>query len=353
VVVVSGAAVVVLGLVVRMRRKSRKQELEKQLLEDHFLVEKEMLLEEMSTLRSAWEIDPIELELKECIGRGSFGTVHRARWRNMDVAVKNLHEAYVSLDEFRQELDKEATMLQAVRHAHIVQFHGFGTTASGCPFIVTELMEMGSLQDVLAKNANLPWPQKYLFAYEIASGMALVHSLDRLHRDLKSANVLVSQRPDGVPHAKISDFGTATLLGAVRNQPELKHNRSISTETSRDALAESIVAATLTTGLGTTLWMAPEMLARQRYTKAIDVYSYGIVMWEIASQQLPWADLDRDKSYVDMNKLLQLLLDGVRPEVASNWPAPYVEMMTRCWATDPHSRPDFKETANTLQALLA
>jgi serine/threonine protein kinase len=134
---------------------------------------------------------------------------------------------------------------------------------------------------------------------------------------------------------------------------ELKHDRSISTETSADALADSIVAATLTTGLGTTLWMAPEMLARQRYTKAIDVYSYGIVMWEIAAQQLPWADLDRLKRYVDTNKLLQLLLDGKRPEVGADWPAPYVEMMTRCWATDPNRRPDFKETANALQTLLA
>jgi tRNA A-37 threonylcarbamoyl transferase component Bud32 len=343
------ATAVVIALVMRMRRKARKLLAERLLLQEQFLSEKEILLEEMSTLRSAWEIDPVELEMKECIGRGSFGTVHRARWRNMDVAVKNLHEAYVSLDEFRQELDKEATMLQAVRHAHIVQFHGFSSTASGCPFIVTELMEMGSLQDVLAKNVNLPWPRKYLFAYEIASGMALVHSLGRMHRDLKSANVLVSQRPDGVPHAKIADFGTATLLGAVRNKSELQRIRRITAETFTDALADSMVAETLTTGLGTTLWMAPEMLARQRYTKAIDVYSYGIVMWEIASQQLPWADLDRDKSYVDTNKLLQLLLDGIRPVLGADWPAPYVEMMTRCWTTDPASRPEFKAIASALQ----
>jgi serine/threonine protein kinase len=263
----------------------------------------------------------------------------------MDVAVKNLNEAYVSLVEFRQELDKEATMLQAVRHAHIVQFHGFGTTASGCPFIVTELMEMGSLQDVLAKNSNLPWSRKYLFAFEIASGMALVHSLGRMHRDLKSANVLVSQRPDGVPHAKISDFGTATLLDAVFNQPEPQRNGSKPAETSADA-------TTLTTGMGTMLWMAPEMLARQRYTKAIDVYSYGIVMWEIASQKLPWADLQHDKSCMDMIKLLQLLRDGVRPEVGAAWPSPYVEMMTRCWATDAATRPDFKTVTTVMHELV-
>jgi serine/threonine protein kinase len=173
-----------------------------------------------------------------------------------------------------------------------------------------------------------------------------------MHRDLKSANVLVSQRPDGVPHAKISDFGTATLVGAVRNHPELQRNSSRSAETSADALADSMMAATLTAGLGTTLWMAPEMLARQRYTKAIDVYSYGIVMWEIASQQLPWAGLDRDKTYVDTNKLLKQLLDGLRPDVRTDWPAPYVEMMTQCWATDPTGRPNFKVIASALQAWL-
>ena len=78
-----------------------------------------------------------------------------------------------------------------VRHPNIVQFYGAGITYEGVPFLVTELMELGSLRDVLAAQ-TLDWPTRFRFARETALGIGLVHSLNRLHRDLKSANILVS-----------------------------------------------------------------------------------------------------------------------------------------------------------------
>ena len=88
-------------------------------------------------------------------------------------------------------------MLRTVRHAHVVQFYGMGATDEGMPFIVTELMELGSLTGILHDKQQwsdevLGWPQRISLAVDIASGMALVHSLGRMHRDLKSGNLLVS-----------------------------------------------------------------------------------------------------------------------------------------------------------------
>ena len=108
----------------------------------------------------------------------------------MNVAVKTMQGSWLSEAELRAALDHEASTLQAVRHAHIVQFWGAGTLADGSPFLVTELMDLGSLTGVL-QRAPLDWTTKGRFALEIAQGMALVHSLHRMHRDLKSGNVLV------------------------------------------------------------------------------------------------------------------------------------------------------------------
>ena len=143
-------------------------------------------------------------------------------------------------------------MLQAVRHAHIVQFYGVGTLTDGAPFIVTELMELGALWGLL-KTHELDWGTKTRFAHEIALGMACVHGMGRMHRDMKSGNVLVTE-VGGVMRVKVGDFGTATLLDR---------------KTSRIVLMPVWVEAAVvdrsrtrtmhTKGLGTMFWMAPEV----------------------------------------------------------------------------------------------
>jgi serine/threonine protein kinase len=326
-----------------MRVMARKKDTERKALSERLLGEKDELImevkagkQELSVLRSVWEINPDELRVFESIGQGSFGSVYRGRWRNMVVAIKNLHEAYASMEEFRKELDNEATMLRTVRHAHIVQFIGAGTWPNGCPFLVTEYMELGSLTSVLKKRI-INWDQKFIFAYEIASGMALVHSLGRIHRDLKSGNVLVTAGQGGVLHAKVADFGTAGFAGSARSHTAI-------TDIDRTLMMTS----TMTTMLGTPLWMAPEIIAGQRhYSRLVDVYSYGIVMWEIAAQSLPWSDLP---SPFVMQGLLRMLNEGVRPPVGPEWPSVFRDMMVRCWATDPTCRPEFKDVATSLSA---
>ena len=122
--------------------------------------------------RKAWHIAGDEMQMFECIGHGAVGEVFKGKWRGMMVAVKTVKGAWMSSEEMEQELDHEATVLQAVRHAHVVQFFGMGTLDNGTPFMVVELMELGTLTEVLMDpDVLLDWPTKQRFAHETAQGV--------------------------------------------------------------------------------------------------------------------------------------------------------------------------------------
>jgi LRR receptor-like serine/threonine-protein kinase FLS2 len=384
--------------------------------------------DEVNQFRKAWEIDWSELGISARIGRGAMGEVFRGKWRGITVAVKVLRAG--SCEEHMEELDREASMLRLVRHAHIVQFFGAGRHGeTGAPFIVTELMELGSLTMVL-RRSQLDWPTKLRFSRDIAAGMELVHSLGRMHRDLKSGNILVARAAGGHLKVKIADFGTATILSMTERmrdpQSELPENdnsydgagyRQDSGAGSgggggagsgggggvEDALlppslavigatndpfahvpapspdvmltgssggsgpsrvdfggspynaavspsplmprregaarAQSVYAAH-TKGVGTPLWMAPEILAGERYGSSADVYSYAIVLWELAAQAVPWREVpDR---FV-RNELLVRIRRGDRPAIGTQWPQAFVSLLEACWATQPSARPTFHD----------
>ena len=100
-----------------------------------------------------------------------------------------------------------------------------------------------------------------------------------------------------------------------------------------------------TKGVGTPLWMAPEVLAGRKYGPSADVYSFGIVLWEIAARCDPWSEV-QGKFFLDA--LLKLITGEQRPAVESGWPGGYVAVMRRCWATHPQSRPAFAEVVALL-----
>ena len=298
---------------------------------------------EVEKYRKVWHIPADEVEMSVCIGSGAVGEVFKGKWRGIDVAIKTVKGAWMSSEEMERELDHEASMLQAVRHANVVQFYGMGTLGDGTPFMVTELMELGTLSGVLQDvgGVELNWETKYRFVLETAQGMALVHSLGRMHRDLKSANILVTMSGlGGLMRLKVSDFGTATLAsiaagGGGAAQTSLPHQDvTMSTYTDRARTVR-------TKGIGTPLWMAPEVLeGNSRYGPSADVYSYGIVMWEIASRDEPWSDVQG--SFL-MDALLERIKAGIRPPIDVTWPHSYVAMMQECWRTEAEARPSFAE----------
>ncbi len=183
------------------------------------------------------------------------------------------------------------------------------------------------------------WATKQRFATEIASGMALVHSLGRIHRDLKSGNILATLTQN-VVRVKVSDFGTATLAGHYSaTQPQ-------AASASYAPLTQAQLTMTQLHGhtkcVGTPFWMAPELLAGKLYNQSADIYSYGILLWEIASHAYPWKDVaSLTTTNFFMAALLEMIESGQRPPIQDTWSPLFVSTMTACWATDPNERPKF------------
>jgi LRR receptor-like serine/threonine-protein kinase FLS2 len=227
--------------------------------------------------------------------------------------------------------------MMAVRHPNIVSFHGAGNLGDGSPFLVTEFMELGSLRRVL-DTQEVVWEVKVRIAVEVARGMALVHSLGRMHRDLKADNILMTTDM----HAKIADFGTASLLTMAVSHSEVPDATIISERNLRYRTQRAMTRD----WVGTPLWMAPEVLAMKNYNSKLDVYSYGMVLWEIASQRLPWEEVEGANF---ISALLSTIESGRRPEVEVGWPRSYCVVMEQCWQLAPQDRPDFVAVGCMLQ----
>ncbi len=237
------------------------------------------------------------------------------------------------------ELDTEIAMLQKVRHPNIVLFFGAGTSPDGAPFLVAELVELGTLSSYLRHEKETSWNLKRSFALDTAKGMAHVHGMGRMHRDLKSGNLLVSASL----RVKVADFGTATIASMATKASVL------AAEADEKSAVNSKKDAIHTKGVGTPLWMAPEIIAGKKYGPSADVYSFGIVMWEIAAQAVPWEDVPDTNFFAAA--LLRLITEGQRPVVSDDWPSTYRDLMARCWATEATERPGFDEACAVLTAL--
>ncbi|GMF11547.1 unnamed protein product [Phytophthora lilii] len=194
------------------------------------------------------------------IGRGGFGEVYRGRYRHQDVAIKMLlqekRKDLVQIQAFLTEIRLMATM----EHPFIVQFIGIAWESLSDLYCVTEFMEGGDLRSLLNDYKANESPQgmdatKVEIAYQVAYALTYLHSLDPvvLHRDLKSRNILLTETLD----AKITDFGTS---------------RARSNET-------------MTAGVGSWMWMAPEVMLGGHYDEKADVFSLGIVLSELDTHE--------------------------------------------------------------------
>jgi hypothetical protein len=207
-----------------------------------------------------WRIERDNLVLTAKIARGAFGNVYKGDWLGTVCAVKQID--VWSLQDLR-EFESEAALLSELHHPNIVQLLGIcrHQSSTGCQemLIVMDYMEKGSLGDVLIdKESELSWKTRRQMALDAARGMRYLHSLTPsvLHRDLKSPNLLV----DSQNRVKIADFG----------------------------LSRFRVEYTMTF-CGSPKWTAPEVLNGETYDTAADVWSYGVVVWELLTRAVPYA----------------------------------------------------------------
>ena len=217
-------------------------------------------------------VDPSEIVLFHIIGEGSFGRVWSALWQTSQVAVKEFVFAQAAVSggssqrrDIIEEIVGEAGIMSYLMHPRILQLYGCSLTAQAI-WIVSELCSEGSLRQVLDDKARpLPLAHRLQMAIDVAEGMSFLHSREPpiIHRDLKSHNLFVTAGADGRPTVKIGDWGSARAV-ALSGQRDPK---------------------TMTHGVGTVAWLAPEVIKHAKGSERIDVYSFGIVLWELATRE--------------------------------------------------------------------
>lgn len=233
----------------------------------------------------------LKIEFGNKVAEGSYGIVYKATYRGKKVIVKQSKR----LDNMaKDEMQNEANMMVLSNHERIVGFYGLSIVEDKCS-LVMELMPEYSLYELLNKHELLPWDKRHQIAMDITEGLKHLHEKNILHRDLKSKNVLL----DSNLRAKLGDFGLAKKVTDDTKNEKIK---------------------------GTPAWIAPEVLLEEtRPTKEADMYSYGMVLWEIASRAIPFKDEIND--YAIMDKVKR----GTREEIPAHWNKNYGELISLCW----------------------
>ena len=284
---------------------------------------------------SLHEDDPFHIRLNELeyeessrLGVGSFGEVFKGRWRGTAVAIKRLLASHSNnCDEcqtlFRDFLG-EVDILKKLRHPNVVLFMGVVHEPSQrFSAIVTEYLHRGSLFKLLhsgcGKKNLITQVRMMQMAVDIAMGMQYLHTCTPMivHRDLKSPNLLVDKNFT----VKVADFGLSRTKRA---------NATFLSRQSRN---------------GTLEWMAPEVLRNEQSNEKEDLYSFGVILWELITGSVPWSEL--------LNPVQVVYAVGVQgrrlaiPE--DTCPPSLHSLIEACWDGDPERRPSFEEVLDILR----
>ncbi|KAK2974870.1 hypothetical protein RJ640_020785 [Escallonia rubra] len=258
-----------------------------------------------------WEIDAELLKFEHKIAAGSHGDLYKGTFHSQDVAIKVLKAEYLN-EDVQREFAQEVYILRKVRHKNVVQFIGASTRPpSLC--IVTEFMSGGSVYDFLRKQKGiLKLPALLKVAIDVSKGMNYLHQNNIIHRDLKAANLLMDENEV----IKVADFGVARVQ------------------------AQSGV---MTAETGTYRWMAPEVIEHRPYDHKADVFSFGIVLWELLTGKLPYEQMS------PLQAAVGVVQKRLRPTIPSHTNPKIVELLESCWEQEPSLRPEFSQIIDTLQ----
>lgn len=273
----------------------------------------------------AVQVSTDEIKDVKKIGHGAFCGVWLVNYRSSQkLASKRLHDN--SSIEHTQELIEEIKLVSTLRHASIVQLVGAAWTHESDLQALFEYMEGGDLRSYLDnEKTDRSWTlEKVQIAIDIVEALVYVHSFNPplVHRDLKSHNILLSLDME----AKISDFGVSRY--------ESEQN-------------------TMTAGVGTGCWLAPEVISgRNDYGTAVDIFSFGVVLSELDSHRLPYADATTPSgNKLSDLMLLELVATGqLRPTLSPSCPSKIAQLADRCLSLNPEDRPTATQIAYMLRS---
>ncbi|TYH23594.1 hypothetical protein ES288_A03G025900v1 [Gossypium darwinii] len=260
-----------------------------------------------------WE----DLHLGEEVGQGSYAVVYRGIWNGSDVAVK-VYFAGEYKESTLLDYKKEIDIMRKLRHPNVLLFMGAVYSQERLA-IVTEFLPRGSLFKALHKNNQaLDVKRRMRMALDVARGMNYLHHRNPpiVHRDLKSSNLLVDRNWN----VKVGDFG----LSRWKNGTFL----------------------TTKSGRGTPQWMAPEVLRNEPSNEKSDVFSFGVILWELMTVSSPWNNLNSLQvvGVVGfMDRRLELP-EGLDPQIES--------IISDCWQSNPENRPSFEDIINRMTGIV-
>ncbi|XP_061372205.1 uncharacterized protein LOC133314701 [Gastrolobium bilobum] len=290
-------------------------------LSDAMIAEMEASIYGLQIIRNA------DLEELTELGSGTYGTVFHGKWRGTDVAIKRIKKSCFAgraseQERLAKDFWREAHILSNLHHPNVVAFYGIVPDgAGGTLATVTEYMVNGSLRHVLVKKDRLlDRRKKLIIAMDAAFGMEYLHSKNIVHFDLKCDNLLVNLRDPQRPICKVGDFGLSRIK--------------------RNTLVSGGVRGTLP-------WMAPELLngSSNRVSEKVDVFSFGISMWELLTGEEPYADMHCGAIIGGIVK------NTLRPPVPERCDPEWRKLMEECWSPDPERRPSFTEITDRLRSM--
>jgi hypothetical protein len=267
-----------------------------------------------SARAETWAIEIDDLELGSVIGQGAFGVVRRAQWRGRTVAVKQIKKSTIgdgkAVADFEEEIGRMAALQS---HENVVRLFGVVELANGDVGAVVEYCAQGALVDALygEKVRDFSPDELLQIAYDAACGVMHLHANKIVHRDIAARNVLLAGKKDLV--AKVSDFGMARDVEGVESGAEQQTKASI----------------------GPIRWMAPEQLERLAYSKASDVFAFGVLLYEIFARSAPWPRV------ANVNVITQVIT-GKRMELPMSVPAGVRKVIGQCWVHASNERPSMQ-----------
>ncbi|KAM9797777.1 megakaryocyte-associated tyrosine-protein kinase isoform X2 [Syngnathus typhle] len=266
---------------------------------------------EMELTKAGWLLDISTLKLGHTIGEGEFGAVFEGEYLHQKVAVKT-----IKCDVTAQAFLQETTVMTKLQHKNLVRL--LGVILHKGLLIVTELMTKGNLSNFLRTRGRscISSVQLLRFALDVCQGMEYLESKKLVHRDLAARNILISD--DDV--AKVGDFGLTRAASRVSDKQCAKLP---------------------------VRWSAPEALKKQKYSTKSDVWSYGVLLWEIFSYgRQPYPKMA-------LMEVTERVEGGYRMEAPQDClPAVYA-LMTLCWAKEPRRRPAFHKMREKLEEEMA
>ncbi|CAH2058333.1 unnamed protein product [Thlaspi arvense] len=251
-----------------------------------------------------WNIDFSELEVGTCVGNGCFAQVFRGIWNGKNVAIKVFSDQDATVENIK-DFSNEILIHSRLQHPNVVTFLGACTKPPHLS-LVTEYVEKGNLYHLLHatdKIKKLSWKTKLNILRDICRGLMCIHEMGIVHRDIKSSNCLLSDEWT----VKICDFGLSRIMEGAK-------------------MDETVPA-------GTPEWIAPEVIRNEPLTEKCDIFSFGVIIWELCTLSKPWQGVPKDRV------IHAVANDGARLKIPEG---PLGKLIADCWL-EPEQRPSCED----------